>query len=105
KITSLQPAPAPAGSPVQVGLSNVYGPSAHDPVFTLRFDGTAMPLNPYINSHVGFTVPSGTTTGDHVVEVTDQPGLLEILSVVLLLRNRTDHKTLHVDSVATTSTG
>jgi hypothetical protein len=96
-IKMVQPDPAAIERKVNVTVSNVIGPSPSEPGVELRFDETVMALNPDTSDLVGFVVPPGTTPGDHAIKVIDKPGLLEILSIVLLLRDRTDETTLRVD--------
>jgi hypothetical protein len=96
-IKMIQPDPAAIERQVDVEVSNVVGPSASEPGVELRFNDTIMPLNPDTSNRVGFVVPAGTAPGDHTVKVTDKPGLLEILSIVLLFRDRTDETTLRID--------
>jgi hypothetical protein len=96
-IKMVQPDPAAIERQVNVGVTNVIGPSPSEPGVELKFDETVMSLNPDTSDLVGFEVPPGTAPGDHTIKVTDRPGLLEILSIVLLLRDRTDETTLRVD--------
>ena len=95
-IKMVQPDPAAIERQVNVGVSNVVGPFSSEPGVELKFDENVMPLDPDTSDLVGFVVPPGTAPGDHNIKVTDKPGLLEILSIVLLLRDRTDETTLRV---------
>lgn len=95
-IQMTQPDPAAIERQVDVGISNVIGPSAYEPGVELRFDDSVMSLDPDTGHLVGFVVPPGTAPGDHTIKVTDKPGLLEILSIVLLFRDRTDETILSV---------
>lgn len=95
-IEYIDPDPALAGEQVEVEMDNIVGPSLLEPGATVSFDGTAMSLAPDTSSTAGFVVPTGTPPGDYVVRVYDPPGLLEILSIVLLFRDRDAESTLSV---------
>jgi hypothetical protein len=95
-IQSMSPDPAAPGDTVSVQMKNVVGPSALEPGVRLTFDGNVMSLNPDTSSVAGFEVPAGTPDGTYTVEITDRPGLIEIISIVLLLRDRTDSAPLTV---------
>lgn len=95
-IQSINPNPAAPGDTVSVQMNNVVGPATLEPGVRLTFDGNVMSLNPDTSSVAGFQVPTGTPDGTYTVEITDQPGLLEIITIVLLLRDRTDSAPLTV---------
>jgi hypothetical protein len=95
-IQSMNPDPAAPGNIVSVQMNNVVGPAFLEPGVRLSFDGNVMPLNPDTSSVAGFEVPTGTPDGTYTVEITDQPGLLEIITIVFLLRDRTDSAPLAV---------
>jgi hypothetical protein len=95
-IQSMNPDPAAPGDTVSVQMNNVVGPTSLEPGVRLTFDGNVMPLNPDTSSVAGFEVPTGTPDGTYTVEITDQPGLIEIITIVLLLRDRTDSAPLAV---------
>ena len=98
-IQSMTPDPAAPGDTVSVQMNNVVGPSFLEPGVRLTFDGNVMPLNPDTSSVAGFDVPTGTPDGTYTVEITDRPGLLEFITIVLLFRDRTDSAPLVVGSV------
>ncbi len=95
-IKMVEPDPAAIETQVNVGVTNVIGPSPSEPGVELKFDETVMSLDPDTSDLVGFEVPPSTAPGDHSIKVTDKPGLLEILSFVLLFRDRTDEAILRV---------
>lgn len=95
-INSVTPEPAASGDVVRLHLSNVIGPMSVEPGVTLSFDGTEMPLDPDTASVVGFVVPEGTADGTYTVEVRDGVGLLEVITILPLLRSRSDSTTLVV---------
>ncbi len=55
-----------------------------------------MPLDPDTASVVGFVVPEGTAPGTYTVEVRDGVGLLEVITIVPLLRSRSNSTDLVV---------
>lgn len=95
-IQSMSPDPAAPGDTVSVQMNNVVGPATLEPGVTLTFDGNVMTLNPDTSSVAGFQVPPGTPDGTYTVEINDRPGLVEIITIVLLLRDRTDSSPLTV---------
>ena len=97
-IESIIPDPATIGDAVAVQMKNVVGPALLEPGVELTFNGNVMPINPDTSTVAGFEVPPGTPDGTYTVQITDRPGLLEILSVFLLFRDRTDSAPLVVAS-------
>jgi hypothetical protein len=97
-ISTVAPSPAQPGQPLTLRLKNIIGPTFLEPGAQVRFDGQAMLLNPNTSSQVGFPIPLNAMAGSHLVEVNDPPGLIEILTVVLLLRNRTDSRIVEIDA-------
>ncbi len=95
-INSVTPEPAAPGEVVRLHLSNVIGPMSVEPGATLTFDGKEMPLDPDTASVVGFVVPEGTAPGTYTVEVRDGVGLLEVITIVPLLRSRSNSTDLVV---------
>ena len=95
-INSVTPDPAAPGDVVRLHLSNVIGPMSVEPGPALTFDGKEMALDPETASVVGFVVPEGTAAGTYTVEVRDGVGLLEVITIVPLLRRRSDSATLVV---------
>ncbi len=96
EITSVAPDPAQPGDHVLVGVSNILGPSFLEPGARLRFDGTTRSLSPDTSSQVGFNLPAATSPGSHLIEVEDQIGLIEILTVIYLFRDHDDSRILEV---------
>ena len=95
-INSVTPDPAAPGEGVRLHLSNVIGPMSVEPGATLTFDGQEFPLDPDTASVAAFKVPEGTADGTYEVEVRDGPGVFEIITIVALLRFRSDSTTLVV---------
>lgn len=95
-INSVTPEPAAPGDVVRLHLSNVIGPMGVEPGATLTFDGKEMPLEPDTAFVIGFVVPEGTADGTYTVEVRDGVGLLEVITIVPLLRKRSDSASLVV---------
>lgn len=95
-ITGVNPNPASPKQKVLVDLKNVIGPGFLEPGVQLRFDRRVMHLNPNSSSQVGFIVPVGTAPGTHEIEVTDVPGFIELITVIFLLRDRTDTADIEV---------
>ena len=95
-INSVTPEKAYPGDAVFLHLSNVIGPMSVEPGATLTFDGTEMPLDPDSASVVAFVVPEGTAEGTYTIEVHDRIGVLEAITIVPLLRRRTDSTTVEV---------
>ena len=97
-INSVTPSPAEPGDTVRLHLSNVIGPMSVEPGVTLKFDGEEMPLHPDTASVVGFSVPEGTPAGTYTIEVWDGIGVLEVITILPLLRSRSDSASLEVES-------
>ncbi len=95
-IRNMYPNAAGVGQGVTVEVSGVIGPSFLEPGANLEFDDTEMALNPDTSTEIGFVVPTTATNGPHTVTVTDQAGLLEIILIFPLFKDRTDTATLHV---------
>ena len=95
-INSITPDSAAPGDVVWLHLSNVIGPTSGEPGATVTFDGKVMPLDPDTASVVAFQVPEGTADGTYEVQVRDGPGVFEIITIVALLRFRSDSATLVV---------
>lgn len=95
-ISSVDPDPVQRGEQVSVGVENVIGPTSAEPGVRLYFDGTDLPLNPDTNAEVGFEVPQGAATGPHEITVVDQIGLIEIITVLPLFRDRVDRELITV---------
>jgi hypothetical protein len=93
-INSMTPDPAAPGDVVRLHLSNVIGPMSVEPGASLTFDGMEMPLDPETASVVGFVVPEGTPDGTYTVKVRDGVGVLEVITILPLLRRRSDSATL-----------
>jgi hypothetical protein len=95
-INSVSPAPAAPGDVVRLHLSNVIGPMSVEPGAKLTFDGKEMLLEPDTASVIGFVVPEGTADGTYTLEVRDGVGVLEVITILPLLRFRSDSATLVV---------
>jgi hypothetical protein len=97
-INSVTPDPAAPGEVVRLHLSNVIGPMSVEPGATLTFDGQELPLDPHTASVIGFVVPEGTADGTYAITVRDGIGVLEVVTIVPLLRKRSHSATLEVKS-------
>lgn len=95
-INSVQPDPTKPGETVKVGLGNVIGPYNLEPGVKLYFDNVNIPINPNTNSEVGFEVPQNTAVGPHQIKVVDQVGLLELITILPLFRDRVDKEIVQV---------
>lgn len=95
-INTVWPEPAAPGEVVRLHLSNVIGPMSVEPGVTLKFDGEEMPLEPDTAAVVGFQIPEGTADGTYTVKVHDGIGVLEVITILPLLRRRSDSTTLVV---------
>ncbi len=95
-IISVSPDPAAPGDVVRLHLSNVIGPMSTEPGAKVSFDGKVMPLEPDTASVVGFVIPEGTADGTYTVKVRDGVGVLEVITILPLLRLRSDSATLVV---------
>ncbi len=95
-INSVSPDPAAPGDVVRLHLSNVIGPMSVEPGAKLTFDGKEMPLEPDTAGVIGFVVPEGTADGTYTVKVRDGVGVLEVITILPLLRLRSDSATLVV---------
>jgi hypothetical protein len=62
----------------------------------LLLQGLPMTLNGSSGSRLDFQVPTGTPPGEYEIEVIDPPGLLEAITVVLLLRGRAATRQIRV---------
>lgn len=95
-IDYIDPDPVLAGEHVEVDMDNVIGPSWLEPGATVTFDGATMSLSPDTSSTAGFVVPASTAPGDYTVGVYDAPGLIEIITIIFLFRDRSAEATLSV---------
>ena len=95
-IDSVSPSPAEPGEVVRLHLSNVIGPMSIEPGATVKFEGEEVPLDPDTAFVVGFRIPEGTPDGTYTVEVHDGIGVLEVITILPLLRRRSDSASLVV---------
>lgn len=95
-INGVSPEPAVQGEVVRLHLSNVIGPMSVEPGVTVKFDGEEMPLDPDTAAVVGFRIPEDKADGTYPVEVWDGIGVLEVITILPLLRRRSDSASLVV---------
>jgi tyrosinase len=89
-IRRVDPDPVTPGEEVSLELAYIVGPNLLEPGAEVELDGTEMTLTHDSSSEIRFVIPLLTPLGVHTIEVTDRIGVLEILSIVLLFRDRTD---------------
>lgn len=97
-INTVTPDPAKPGDTVWLNLSNVIGPMSVEPGPSVAFDGQEMSLDPDTAAVVGFEVPEGTPDGTYDIRVHDGIGVLEVITILPLLRRRSDTTTIEIDA-------
>ena len=81
---------------VKLGRRQANTPAIVSLAAHLVFDGEEMPLDPDTAAVVGFHVPEGTADGTYTVEVHDGIGVLEVITILPLLRRRSASTSLVV---------